>query len=69
MYSNKSDGILNIGIDGLPFQVKYDMTKGEEEELFSSFFKVEIQGEKMYLKHILTDLYFPLNPNNEKSEF
>lgn len=23
----------------------------------------------MYLKHILTDLYFPLNPKNERVEF
>lgn len=64
IYSNKNDGILNVGIESVPFLVKYEMTKGEEEELFSSFFVVEIEGEKMFLKHILTNLYFPLNPKN-----
>ena len=58
-----------MSIESYPFRAKYEMNKGEEEELFSSFFKVEIENEKMYLKHILTGMNFPLNQKNERVEF
>lgn len=66
IYSNKNDGILTVSIESYPFKTKYETNKGEEEDLFSSFFKVEIDNDKMYLKHILTGMNFPLNPKNER---
>ncbi len=42
IYSNKNEGILNVSIEAYPFKFKYEVNKGEEEELFSSFFKVEM---------------------------